>query len=428
MSLSVVLDAAQARALVERIRTQLDSTRGLLLELYEGQGWCALGYDSWRACVVAEFSQSQAHLYRQLQAARTEREISPIGETPLPEWHLRQIARLPTAVRQEIARELAGADLPIKGLRRLIADKQRLAAAAHNGHVVGAAIEPDVQVGDSGARWRVEVGDARHLALGDGEAHLVITSPPYNARVNYPNYLDWLPWDEYWHELIAPALYEAYRVLCPGGRLCLNLPNVVRQDVAPDAELRDKLVYRQNNGRKWSPPGSGGRPWSTLVEAHLYPLAEQIGFLPRERIQWIKGPEPETVTTTSTAWGTFRSAANPVLRAVGEPIYVFSKERFDRPDVGVSDISAADFKRDTRNVWFVPAIGLDPTAFPASFPRELPRRLMRLYSFVDDLVVDPFVGSGTTIQAALETNRRAYGCDIDPSAARLAIANVLAAR
>lgn len=415
-----LMSADEARACVRAINAHLNGARQLLLDLHDRSGWRALGYDSWRACVVAEFQQSQRHLYRQLEAAQLERELQQAvvqldkSLPPLPEYHLRQIAQLPPPERREVALAIAqSGNLSIKDHRRIIAEKQRQVALQPRATVV------DLESVDCiPSTCQIEVGDARALPLEEGTAHLVVTSPPYNARVAYDGYIDWLPWDEYWDGLITPALVEAYRVLCPGGRLCLNLPNVVRQDVG-DGGLED-VAYLSNGGRKWRPAAANGRPWAALVETHLYPLAEEIGFLPRERIQWIKGAEPETVTTTSTAWGSYCSAINPVLRAVGEPIYVFSKERYDRPDRGESDISADEFKRDSRNVWFVPAIGLDPTAFPASFPLDLPQRLIRLYSFVGDLVVDPFVGSGTTILAAAKTGRWAYGCDVSERSVQLA--------
>jgi len=82
--------------------------------------------------------------------------------------------------------------------------------------------------------------DARALPLADASVHLVVTSPPYNCRVAYDGYDDWLPWDQYWHDLIEPSMRECFRVLAPGGRLAVNLANVVRQDVSsePTALLR----------------------------------------------------------------------------------------------------------------------------------------------------------------------------------------------
>jgi hypothetical protein len=72
----------QARSLCERIRSHITDARALVLELHEKEGWKALGYESWRECVVAEFEQSQSYLYRLLDAAQIEKNISPMGEKP----------------------------------------------------------------------------------------------------------------------------------------------------------------------------------------------------------------------------------------------------------------------------------------------------------------------------------------------------------
>lgn len=266
------------------------------------------------------------------------------------------------------------------------------------------------------ARYRLEVADARQVPLDDASAHLVVTSPPYNARVVYDDYDDWCTWDEYWHGLIGPALREAYRILVPGGRLCLNLANVVRQDVRPTTGGQAVRPDGPARGiRKWTPPGGGGRPWSVLIDRYLWSLLEDIGFLPRERITWIKGSVAEDVVSQSTAWGTWCSAENPVLRAVAEPIYIASKISFAR-EPGQSDLTTDEFKAWTRNAWFIPAVQpAEANGNPAAFPEDLPRRLIKLYSYPGDLIVDPFVGGGTTVVAAAGLGRRAYGCDIGPA-------------
>jgi len=74
-------------------------------------------------------------------------------------------------------------------------------------------------------------GDARMLPMPDASVHLICTSPPYNCRVGYDGFDDWLPWNDYWHGLIDPSLRECYRVLVHGGRIAINLANVVRQNV-----------------------------------------------------------------------------------------------------------------------------------------------------------------------------------------------------
>ena len=98
-----VMTETEARECVVKINGHMNSARALLLDLYERQGWVALGYASWRECAVAEFEQTQTHLYRQLAAAEIERRISPIGEIgAIPETHLRPMAKL-TPMEQPIA-------------------------------------------------------------------------------------------------------------------------------------------------------------------------------------------------------------------------------------------------------------------------------------------------------------------------------------
>jgi len=233
---------------------------------------------------------------------------------------------------------------------------------------------------------------------------LVITSPPYNCRVDYDGFGDWLPWDDYWHGLIEPSLRECCRVLVHGGRIAVNLANVVRQNV-PTARPKP-----ESQGRwRWKPPGANGDDWAVMIAPRIWALFEEIGLLPREQLTWVKAARPEDIAT-STAWGSWRSASNPVLRAVAEPVFIASKGTHTRPP-GPSDLTAEEFKAWTRNAWTIPTGNARQFEHPCVFPIELPRRLIKLYSYVGDTVLDPFMGSGTTLQAARVLRRRALGVE-----------------
>jgi site-specific DNA-methyltransferase (adenine-specific) len=380
------------------------------------------GHDTFEAYMRQRWHLSRHTGYLYLQAAEVARDVYPDTQPPSL-THARLLHALPSAERAQVAAEIAREHLTVKALRRVIADKQRqneLRAPAPPMPIVAGALPSTCQI---------EVGDARQLPLEDNSAQLWIASPPYNARLTYQGYEDWLPWTDYWHGLIEPALREAYRVLGPGGRLCLNMANVVRQDVpVPGRNGRPTQYQSRNHPWKWKPPGAAaGESWAVMLAPRVWSLLEQIGFLPREQLTWVKGSpsEDEDVTatpTSSTAWGTWCSAENPVLRAVAEPIFIASKGSHGRGP-GPSDLEPSEFKRFTKNVWFVSALKPD-LDHPSAFPAELPRRLIKLYSYPGDLVVDPFVGSGTTCLAAARLGRWSYGCDISAHYVALARARL----
>ncbi len=211
--------------------------------------------------------------------------------------------------------------------------------------------------------------------LPDCSIHLMVTSPPYNVRKEYD---EDLTLDEYL-DLLRRVFQETRRVLVPGGRACINLANL------------------------------GRRPYLPL---HIYviQLMLETGFLMRGEIIWDKGPS----ASASTAWGSWMSATNPVLRDVHEYILVFSKDSFSRPGEGKeSTIQKEDFLDWTKSVWSFPAASARQVGHPAPFPEDLPRRLIELYSFRGDVVLDPFCGSGTTCLAARGAERHFVGYEID---------------
>ncbi|HYN32294.1 MAG TPA: site-specific DNA-methyltransferase, partial [Ilumatobacteraceae bacterium] len=125
----------------------------------------------------------------------------------------------------------------------------------------------------------------------------------------------------------------------------------------------------------------------------------------------------------SCAWGSFRSASNPVLRDISERVIVASKGRFDRARTvkqraaeGLpheSTLMTEDFMALTLDIWSIPPESARRVGHPAPFPVELPEQLIRLYTFKDDLVLDPFMGSGSALVAAARLGRRYVGYDLD---------------
>jgi site-specific DNA-methyltransferase (adenine-specific) len=218
--------------------------------------------------------------------------------------------------------------------------------------------------------------------LPDNSVHLMITSPPYNASKEYDTNLTL---KEYM-DLLNSVWRETYRVLVPGGRACINIANLGRKPYIP--------------------------LHSFIIEGML-----QIGYLMRGEIIWNKASS----ASTSTAWGSWLSPANPVLRDIHEYILVFSKETFSRKGAGKeATIKKEEFLEWTKSVWTFPAVSAKQIGHPAPFPEELPRRLIQLYSFKDDVILDPFAGSGTTCLAATLCNRNYVGYDVDPEYITLA--------
>lgn len=220
------------------------------------------------------------------------------------------------------------------------------------------------------------------VELPDHSIHLMVTSPPYNVSKEYDQDLTL---DEY-RDLLRQVFRETYRVLVTGGRACVNIANL------------------------------GRKPYLPLHACVIEDMLE-IGFLMRGEIIWNKASS----ASPSTAWGSWLSASNPVLRDVHEYILVFSKDSFSRSGgEHESTIIKDDFLAWTKSVWDFPAVSARQVGHPAPFPEELPRRLIELYTFLDDVVLDPFCGSGTTCLAALKAKRHHIGYEINPEYLRLA--------
>ena len=210
--------------------------------------------------------------------------------------------------------------------------------------------------------------------IPNDSVHLMVTSPPYNVSKEYD---EDLTLDEY-RELLKKVFNETYKKLVVGGRACINIANV------------------------------GRKPYIPLHSFIIKDMLD-IGFLMRGEILWNKSSS----AGVSTAWGSWQSPKNPTLRDIHEYIMVFSKGSFSRFNSKnkKSTISKKEFLEFTKSIWNFQAESAKRVNHPAPFPVELPYRCIQLFSFRGDVVLDPFVGSGSTSIAALRTERNFIGYD-----------------
>ena len=250
----------------------------------------------------------------------------------------------------------------------------------------------------------IYLGDARDMSrVATSSVALVVTSPPYFAGKSYEqelgeghipgSYLEYL-------EMLEDVFAECARVLEPGGRMAINVANL------------------------------GRKPFRSLAADVIGILQDRLQLLLRGEIIWQKAHG----AGGSCAWGSFQSPANPVLRDVTERIVVASKGRFDRAQSrrqrakkelpSEASMFKEDFMEATLDLWDIPPESATRVGHPAPFPVELPRRLIELYTYRDDLVLDPFMGSGSTAVASVQTDRHYVGFDTDPEYVSRATARV----
>jgi site-specific DNA-methyltransferase (adenine-specific) len=263
---------------------------------------------------------------------------------------------------------------------------------------------PEISTDDAVHPWRpldpFICGDARDMsAIPDNSVALVVTSPPYYVGKEYEEaigeghvpatYLDYL-------DMLAQVFAECKRALEPGGRIAVNVANL------------------------------GRKPYRSLSADVIHILQDELKLLLRGEVIWQKADG----LSSSCAWGSFRKATNPVLRDTTERVIIASKGRFDRAlsrrtrmERGLpyeSTASADEFMEATLDVWRLPAESATRVGHPAPFPVELPQRLIELYTFAGDLVLDPFMGSGSTLAAAKRTGRAYVGYDLDAAYVEMA--------
>ena len=219
--------------------------------------------------------------------------------------------------------------------------------------------------------------------IPDNSVHLMVTSPPYNVGKEYDENLSLMEYRNF----LSRVWKEVYRILVPGGRVCINVANLGRKPYIP-------------------------------LHAFIIEDMLNIGFLMRGEIIWNKASS----SSPSTAWGSWLSPKNPVLRDIHEYILVFSKDTFSRKNHKNerATMTRDEFLELTKSIWSFSAESAKKIGHPAPFPVELPLNCIKLYTFENDIIIDPFIGSGTTAVAALISNRRFVGYEIDPKYIKIA--------
>ncbi|MBV8982416.1 MAG: site-specific DNA-methyltransferase [Acidimicrobiia bacterium] len=236
----------------------------------------------------------------------------------------------------------------------------------------------DKTVADAPEVDRIWCHSAEDMAeLPDNSVALMVTSPPYHAGKDYDtdaSFAEYLG-------LLERVFAETHRVLEPGGRAVVNVANLGRKPYVPLASLITVM------------------------------MTERLGYFMRGEVIWRKSKG----MNGSCAWGSWQSAKNPTIRDTHEYCLCYSKGRMDRVRQGRNTIDKDEFMAATLSVWEIPAESARRVGHPAPFPVALPRRFIELFTFEGDLVLDPFMGSGSTAVAAVQSGRHYAGYDTDPA-------------
>ena len=221
--------------------------------------------------------------------------------------------------------------------------------------------------------------------VNDSSIDLIVTSPPYNVDIRYKSFDDRVPYNVYL-EFTQKWLEKAYNLLKDDGRFCLNIP------------------LDKNKGGQQS------------VYADIVAIAKKIGFKYHSTVVW-----NEQNISRRTAWGSWLSATAPYVIAPVEMIVILYKKRWKKLSGSKkSDITKNEFIEWTNGVWTFMGESKKRVGHPAPFPVELPRRCIKLFTFVGDRVLDPFLGSGSTLIACILTERKGIGLEIERNYCQIA--------
>jgi len=229
----------------------------------------------------------------------------------------------------------------------------------------------------------------RTTAIEKESVDLVVTSPPYNVDIQYNSHKDDVSYTDYL-EFSGKWMVQCFHFLRDDGRLCLNVP------------------LDKNKGGQQS------------VGADFTTLAKNIGYKYHSTIVWNEGN-----ISRRTAWGSWMSASAPFVIAPVELIIILYKNTWKKTSGSKkSDVTRDEFMNWTNGLWTFNGESKKRVGHPAPFPLELPRRCIKMFSYIGDTVLDPFMGSGTTLVATGQLGRRGIGVDVDKGYCKIAQARV----
>lgn len=206
---------------------------------------------------------------------------------------------------------------------------------------------------------------------------LTVTSPPYNLDMDYNSNDDNLEYETYL-EFTRKWLSNLYFWTKSTGRLCLNIP-----------------LDTNKGGQKG-------------IGADITKIAQEVGWKYHTTIIW-----NEQNISRRTAWGSWKSASAPYVISPVELIVVLYKDVWKKAHKGTDDITREEFLEWTNGLWTFNGESAKKIGHPAPFPVTLPYRCIKMFSYKEDTIFDPFLGSGTTLLTAKELDRSAIGVEID---------------
>ncbi len=231
--------------------------------------------------------------------------------------------------------------------------------------------------------------------IDSNSVSVVVTSPPYNVSLKYGNHNDHMPYSDYINWLKS-IWTETYRVLKTGGRLIINIDSMVNHQ--SDREAKDENDICKEYFRP--------------IYADLCRINKEIGYNFRCDIAWDK----HQVVGRATSWGSYKSCSNPIVRRRHEYVLIWNKGpwKLEPSQEGIkSDLTDEEFQQWTMSYWFITPETRNLNGHVAPFPEELAKRLIKLYSYPNDIILDPFSGTGTTCYMASLLKRRYIGIDND---------------